>query len=56
LLYGSEKWIVKARDVRRMTEIEMKYVRITARYTWTDHKTNTGLQKKVDATCKSNAT
>jgi hypothetical protein len=40
LLNGSEKWTVKARDARRITAAEMKHIRITAGYTWTDHKTN----------------
>jgi hypothetical protein len=39
LLYGSESWTIKARDARRITAAEMKYVR-TAGYTWTDYKTN----------------
>ena len=30
LLYGSENGNVKARDVRRITAAEMKYMRITA--------------------------
>jgi hypothetical protein len=33
LLYGSETWIVKARDARRITAAEMKNVRRKARYT-----------------------
>ena len=33
LLHGSETWTVKARDARRITAAEMKYMRITARYT-----------------------
>ena len=33
LLYGSETWTVKARDGRRITAAEMKYMRITAGYT-----------------------
>ena len=41
LLYGSETWTVKARDARRITAAEMKYVRRTVGYTWTDYKTNT---------------
>ena len=36
LLYGSETWPIKAKDARRITEAEMKYVRRTAGYTWTD--------------------
>ena len=30
LLYGSETWTVKARDARRITAAEMKYMRRTA--------------------------
>ena len=47
LLYGSETWTVKARDVRRITAAEMKYMRITAGYTWTDYKTNTQITKEL---------
>jgi hypothetical protein len=38
LLYGSETWTIKARDARRITAAEMKYMR-KAGYTWTDYKT-----------------
>ena len=58
----------KARDARRITAAEMKYMRITAGYTW-DRLQNkctnckgvknnnnfghiTGIQEKVDKTCK----
>ena len=67
LLYGSETWTIKARDARRITAAEMKYMR-TAGYTWRDYKTNTqitkelkitlilekitGIQEKLDTTCK----
>ena len=40
LLYGSETWIIKARDARRITAAEMKYMRRRAGYTWTDYKIN----------------
>jgi hypothetical protein len=33
LLYGSETWTIKARDARRTTATEIKYMR-TAGYTW----------------------
>jgi hypothetical protein len=72
LLYGSENWTIKARDARRITAAEMKYMRRTAGYTWTDQKNkyrdckrtkynpsfrqNTGLLEKLDTTCKSNVT
>jgi hypothetical protein len=34
-------WNITARDARRITAAEMKYMRKTARYNWTDYKTNT---------------
>ena len=71
LLYGSETWNNKASDARRITEAEMKYMRRTAGYTWTDYKANaqiakelknntnfgqiTGIQEELDKTCKWNA-
>jgi hypothetical protein len=67
-----KNWTIKERYARRITEAEMKYMRKTAGYTWTDHKTNTeiakelniipvldkiqGVQEKLHTTCKSNAT
>jgi hypothetical protein len=33
LLYGSETWTIKARDARRISAAEMKYMRSTAGYT-----------------------
>jgi len=36
LLYGSENWTIKARDARRITAAEMKHMRTTTVYTWTD--------------------
>jgi len=50
LLYGSETWIIKARDARRITAAEMKYMGRTAGYTWTDHKTNTQITKELKIT------
>ena len=41
MLYGGENWTTKARDGRRITAAEMKHMRQTAGYTWTDYKTNT---------------
>jgi len=68
LLYGSETWTVTARDGRRITAAEVKYMRRTAGYTldrlqnkYTNCKgiknnTNsgqiTGIQEKLDTTCK----
>jgi len=47
LLYGSESRTIKTRDARRITAAEMKYVRRTAGYTWTDHKTNKQIAKEL---------
>jgi len=41
LLYASKTWTVKARNARRITAAEMKYMRRTSGYTWADYKTNT---------------
>jgi len=50
LLYGSETWIIKARDARRITATEMKYMRRTAGHIWTDYKTNTQITKELKIT------
>ena len=50
LLYGSETLTVKARDARRITAAEMKYLRRTAGYTWTDYKTNVQITKELKIT------
>jgi len=65
LLYGSETRTIKASDARRITAAEMKYMRRTAGYTWTDYKTNVknntnfgqipGIQENLDTICKQNA-
>jgi hypothetical protein len=49
LLYGSQTWTTKARDAKRITAAEMKYMR-TAGYTWTDYKTNTQIAKELKIT------
>jgi len=46
LLYGSETWTIKARDARRITAAEIKYMRRTAGYTWSDYKTNSHIAKE----------
>ena len=48
LLYGSETWTIKARDARRITAAEMKYMRGTAGYTWADYKTNAHIAKELE--------
>ena len=50
LLHGSETWTIKARDARRITAAEMKYMRRTAGYTWTDYKTSTQITKELKIT------
>jgi len=50
LLYGSETWTIKASDARRITAAEMKYMKRTAGYTWTDHKTNAQIAKELKIT------
>jgi len=50
LLYDSETWTIKSSDARRITATEMKYVRRTARYTWTDFKTNAQIAKELKIT------
>jgi len=50
LLYSSETWTIKARDARRITAAEMKFMRRTAGYTWTDYKTNTQITKEIKIT------
>jgi hypothetical protein len=41
---------MKARDARRITAAEMKYMRRTAGYTLTDYKTNTQITKELKIT------
>ena len=48
LLYSSENWTIKARDARRITIAEMKYIRKTAWYTWTNYNTNTKIAKELN--------
>jgi len=50
LLYGSENWTIKARDARRIAATEIKYMRTTAGYSWTDYKTITEIAKELNIT------
>jgi len=68
LLYGRETWTIEARDARRITAAEMKYMRKTGRKNldrlqnkYTNYKVIknninfgqiTGVQEKLDTTCK----
>jgi hypothetical protein len=45
LLDGSENRTIQARDARRITAAEIKYMRKTAEYTGTDYKTNTDCER-----------
>jgi len=47
LVYGNETWSIKARDARRITATEMKYMRRTAGYTLADYKTNEQIAKDL---------
>jgi hypothetical protein len=38
------------REAARITAAEMKYLRRTAGYTWTDHITNTDIAKELNIT------
>jgi hypothetical protein len=37
VLLGSENWTIKARDARRITAANMKHMRRTAVYIWTEY-------------------
>jgi hypothetical protein len=50
LSYASETWTIKARDVRRITAVELKHMRRTAGDTWRDRKTNTEIAKELNIT------
>jgi len=38
LLYGCETWAIREQDKSRITLAEMKFMRITAQYTWKDYE------------------
>lgn len=46
----SENWTIKSRDTRRIIAVVMKCMRITARQTGTDYKTNTEMAKEIHIT------
>jgi hypothetical protein len=47
-IYDISTLRVKAKDTRRITAAEMKYMRRTAGYIWTDYKTNTQIGNKLE--------
>jgi hypothetical protein len=46
---NSETWTIKARDTRRITAAETKYMR-TTEYIWTDYRTNEQIANKLKMT------
>jgi len=50
LLYGRETWNIKARNAKRITAAEMKYMRKTAGYSFTGYKTNTEIAEVLNIT------
>jgi hypothetical protein len=50
LLYSSENWTTIIQEARRVTAAEIKYMRKTAGYTWTDYKTNMEIAKELNIT------
>jgi hypothetical protein len=50
LLYGRETWTIKARDARRITAAEMKYMRTAPGYIWIDYKTDGQIAKELKIT------
>jgi len=49
-LISNQTWTIKARDASRITAAEMKYMRRTAGYFWTDYKTNAQIAKELKIT------
>jgi len=49
-IYDISRLRVKARDARRIRAAEMKYMRRTAGYIWTDYKTNAQIAKELKIT------
>jgi hypothetical protein len=50
LLYGSEIWTVKWKHKSRLTAQEIRYMWKTAKYTWSDHKSNEELLNELTLT------
>jgi len=45
-----ETWTIKTSAAIRITAVEMKYMRRTAGYTWTDYRTNAQIAKELKIT------
>jgi len=50
LLHSTDNWTITAKDTRRIIAAEMKCIRNTVGYTWTDYKTNTEIAQEVNTT------
>jgi len=50
LSHGSENWTITAKEARRTTAAEMKYMRKKAWNTWPDYKTNTEIATEINIT------
>jgi hypothetical protein len=50
LLYGSESWIIKAKDKATLISTEMKFMRRAAGYIWLDFKQNTEILEELKVT------
>jgi len=48
LLYGSDNWTIKARDARRITAADLKYMRKASGYTWTYYKIDPEIAKELN--------
>jgi hypothetical protein len=47
LLYGSDSWTTKSKDKARLISAEMKFMRRTAAYIWSDFKQNTEILEEI---------
>jgi hypothetical protein len=46
-LYGRENWTIKANDKTRIKAAELRFMRTTARYIWSDYKRNDDTLKEL---------
>jgi hypothetical protein len=50
LLYDSKTQTVKSKDKSRVTAVEIKFMKKTAKYTWRDHETNEEILNELKVT------
>jgi len=48
LLYKSETWAIREQDKSRLTSVDIKIMRIMAKYTWQDYKTNEDISSELN--------